>query len=147
MNDAALRGIEVLDKKVLQDGVALLKPSAGTGGLHIAGVGWDTENSLVMFCVPEPSSQEVWPQNDKRDSNLHQRQQEDSENWDLLHFALKHWEPSRNLQTHTVCKSQRRMESRKKWFGVPIRACSYWTYFLAWRISENLFCIYLLHHV
>ena len=30
------------------------------------------------------------------------------------------------------------MESRKKWFGVPIHACSFWTYFLAWRISENL---------
>lgn len=75
----------------------------------------------------------------REDSDLHQRQQADSENWDLLHFALKHWEPPRNLQTHTCCKSHRRMESRKKWFGVPIRACSFWTYFLAWRISENLF--------
>ena len=38
MNDAALRGIEVLDKKVLQDGVALLKPSAGTGDCTLQGL-------------------------------------------------------------------------------------------------------------
>ena len=63
----------------------------------------------------------------REDSDLHQKQQADSENWDLFHFALKHWEPPRSLQTHTVCKSHRRIESRKNGLvvGVPISACSF----------------------